>query len=51
VGCLVGFFVGQRLFPGASYLVHILVGIGLGLLGALLLPSCFQGATRSAHRI
>ena len=36
VGFLVGFLVGQKLFPGTGQLVHILVGIGSGLLGALL---------------
>ncbi len=36
VGFLAGFAIGQRLLPGSSSLIHILVGIGLGLVGALL---------------
>jgi hypothetical protein len=36
VGFLAGFAIGQRLLPGSGSLVHILVGIGLGLVGALL---------------
>lgn len=36
VGFLAGFAIGQRLLPGSGSLVHILVGLGLGLVGALL---------------
>ncbi len=36
VGFLAGFAIGQRLLPGSGSLIHILVGVGLGLVGALL---------------
>lgn len=39
VGFLAGFAIGQRLLPGAGALVHIVVGIGIGLVGALLVQA------------